>query len=410
VPTTAQLERNLRTYPLFAAVVHMPFFVPIVVLFWEDNGLDMLDIFVLQGLFAVAMGVLEVPTGMIADRVGKRTSLLWGCAIAIAALVVYACGHSFGVFLVAEVLFALALALFSGADTSLLYDSLKALGREDEYTAREGRARAWQMLSIAGSTLIGGFIGAVSLRGALWATVLGPVLGLLVARRFVEVQPRAADQSLRAAWAGYLELLRATLKLVRKHALVRRLLLFQAVFTGTSTWLLWMYQPYMGHVGWPIWAFGAGFAAFNLFAAFSSHRAQRVAGRLGPHRTIVLLILLQALPPLFMANTTAGWGVLLIFGHQAVRGIARPVLAGRILSQVWADKRSTVLSVSSLFSRIFFAMSAPIVGAAAREMTIPDALLFQAVCTAVILAALFEAYRRTPPKYFAVKASVRRRQ
>ncbi len=410
MPTRAQLERNLRTYPLFAAVVHTPFFVPVVVLFWEDNGLDMFDIFALQGLFAVAMGVLEVPTGMVADRVGKRTSLLWGCAIGVAAVTVYALGRSFAVFLVAEILFALALALFSGADTSLLYDSLKALGREDEYTAREGRARAWQMLSIAASTLLGGFLGALSLRGALWATLLGPILGLLVARRFVEVQPRGADTTFAVAWAGYVGLLRETLKLVRRHVLVRRLLLFQAVFNGTATWLLWMYQPYMGHVGWPIWAFGFGFAAFNLFAAFSSHRAEDVARRLGPHRTLVLLVLLQMLPPLLMANTTAAWGVALILGHQAVRGIARPVIAARILSQVWADKRSTVLSVSSLFSRIFFALSAPLVGMAAREMDLPDALTFQAVAVAVLLAGLFEAYRRTPPKYFQVKDSVLRRQ
>jgi MFS family permease len=76
MPSRAQLEQNLRTYPLFAAVVHTPFFVPIVVLFWEDNGLDMFDIFLLQGLFAVAMAVLEVPTGMVADRVGKRSTVL----------------------------------------------------------------------------------------------------------------------------------------------------------------------------------------------------------------------------------------------------------------------------------------------------------------------------------------------
>jgi hypothetical protein len=73
MPSRAQLEQNLRTYPLFAAVVHTPFFVPIVVLFWEDNGLDMFDIFLLQGLFAVAMAV---PTGVVADRVGKRSTVL----------------------------------------------------------------------------------------------------------------------------------------------------------------------------------------------------------------------------------------------------------------------------------------------------------------------------------------------
>ncbi len=410
MPSRAQLEQNLRTYPLFAAVVHTPFFVPIVVLFWEDNGLDMFDIFLLQGLFAVAMAELEVPTGMVADRVGKRTSLLWGCGIALVALAIYAMGSSFAVFLLAEVLLAGAIALFSGADTSLLYDSLKALDREDEYIDREGRARAWQMASLALSTLLGGFIGAASPRAALWATLLGPVLGFLVARRFTEVQHREADTSFREAWTGYVDLLVATARLVRKHRLVRTLLIFMAVLTGSSTWLLWMYQPYMGHVGWPVWAFGAGFALFNLFAALASRGAESIHRRLGTRRTIILLIVLQALPPLLMAETTAGWGVLLILGHQAVRGISRPVINARILEYVWPDKRSTVLSMSSLGSRAFFALSAPIVGVAARELVIENTLRFQAILVAVILAAVFEAYRRTPAKYFRVKESVRTKQ
>lgn len=111
-----------------------------------------------------------------------------------------------------------------------------------------------------------------------------------------------------------------------------------------------------------------------------------------------------------MAETTAGWGVLLILGHQAVRGISRPVINARILEYVWPDKRSTVLSMSSLGSRAFFALSAPIVGVAARELVIENTLRFQAILVAVILAAVFEAYRRTPAKYFRIKESVRTKQ
>lgn len=69
-----------------------PFFVPVIVLFWNENGLDSLDIYLLQSLFALAVVLLEIPTGLLADRVGRRASLLAGSAMLVLGQAVYASG------------------------------------------------------------------------------------------------------------------------------------------------------------------------------------------------------------------------------------------------------------------------------------------------------------------------------
>ena len=77
----AGAERNVFLYKLLSLVQFLPFMLPVIVLFWQENGLDMFDVYILQGVFALFIVLLEVPTGMVADRIGKKTSLLWGLGV-----------------------------------------------------------------------------------------------------------------------------------------------------------------------------------------------------------------------------------------------------------------------------------------------------------------------------------------
>jgi MFS family permease len=406
----ALLERNLRVYPLFQAIAFTPVMLPVIVLFWEENGLDLFDVFALQGIFAVAVVLLEVPTGMVADRLGKRASLLGATALLSLGMLIYALSHGFGLFLLAEIVFALGAAMLSGADSSLLYDSLKALGRQEDYKRLEGRARAMQMMAFAGCNLLGGVIGSYSYRATVWVSLVGPLIGFLVAWRFTEVQHREASSSMADALRGYRDLMTQAARFVRKHALVRWQIGFLAVLTGSATWLLWLYQPYMQLVGLPVWAFGVAFAGFGLFAAAASSVAHRIDDRFGQRGTLILLMMLQIAPPLLMAIFVHPAGVLLILGHQAVRAVARPIIGDRLLRYTWADKRSTVLSIASLASRLFFAATALIIGVVAKVLDLPGVLLFQGLALAVLLNVMWLLYRRIPPKYFAVKHSVVQKQ
>lgn len=400
-------ERNLWRYPLFSAVAHTPFFLPTIVLFYKDNGLNMFEVFMLQGLFAIAVVFLEVPTGMIADQLGKRQSLLSGSLINAAGFAYLAMGSTFVDFFVAEIILAVGISLLSGADSAMLYDTLKSLGREEEYKRREGQAKSWQMVSFAAANLFGGFIGAYSYRAAIWCSVIGPLLAFVLAWGFVETGRSAEEkQDLRSALDSYKRLLGQSLRFVRKHQLVRWYILFFAIITGSSTWLLWLYQPYMKFSGLPVWAFGGAFALFNLFAAFASHQAHAFEQRMGPGGSFVAMAVMQIAPLVALGLLVTPMSFLFILGHQAVRGVARPVVSDHILRYTYADKRATVLSINSLMVRLFFALTAPLVGWIANVSTMSASLLWQAALLTLFFVALWFLYRRIPTKYFAIKSSV----
>jgi predicted MFS family arabinose efflux permease len=380
--------------------------LPVIVLFFEENGLSLSDIFLLQAAFGIAMVALEVPTGMVADRLGKRTSLILGEAVLFVSMIGYASSDSFATFLAAELCMALGAALYSGAGSALLYDTLKALGREDEYTAREGRAKSAMMVSFAVSNLIGGFLGEWSYRATVWATAIGPVFATLTAFRFREVSVVAPAASFRGALREYGGLLGDATRFIRRHRLVRWQITLLAVLMGTTGWLLWLYQPYMEAAGLPVWAFGLVFAVFNLFAAWMSSKADAFEKRLGLRGAIAGLMGLQVLAPLLMSLVIHPASVLFALSHSAVRGLAQPILSGRILRYTFADKRSTVLSMASLFARLFFGVTAPLIGYVADRYTLEETLFFQAALLVLIFSWMFVRYATIPKKYFEVKESV----
>lgn len=220
---------------------------------------------------------------------------------------------------------------------------------------------------------------------------------------FEEVRKVQRAPSLKAEMAAYLGLIRDSLKFVRKQRLVRWHILFFAVLGGSSTWLLWLYQPYMSFCGLPLWSFGIIFALFNFFAAGMSAAAHRVSKRLGEKRTLGLLMGLQILSPILMGLVVTPLSFLFILGHQAVRGFMTPIMQDTVLRYTYADKRATVLSLCALSNRLFFVVTAPLIGLMGRDLSMPANLMSQGVILIVLLSALLWGYGRIPEKYFRVK-------
>ncbi len=76
------MTANPRLLVALAALQFTLFPIPIITLYWKDQiGLSLADIFLLQAVFGLAVVLLELPSGYVADRVGYRRSLLVGAAL-----------------------------------------------------------------------------------------------------------------------------------------------------------------------------------------------------------------------------------------------------------------------------------------------------------------------------------------
>ena len=104
--------------------------MPIGALFFAENGLDPFAIYLLQGVYSLSLALFEIPSGYLADVIGRRASLIIGSLLGTLGFVVLSFSHSLPGFLLAEIILGLGGSFISGSDSALLYDSLAAeIGR-----------------------------------------------------------------------------------------------------------------------------------------------------------------------------------------------------------------------------------------------------------------------------------------
>lgn len=70
-----KLKSNIWKFYLFDIFAAMIFAVPIIVLFWQDNGLSLTQVMILQSIFSLMIVILEIPTGYFADIYGRKNVL-----------------------------------------------------------------------------------------------------------------------------------------------------------------------------------------------------------------------------------------------------------------------------------------------------------------------------------------------
>lgn len=137
--TSRQLERNLKLFILFRLFYTARFYYPVFTVLFLDYGLSLEQFAILNIVWALTIVIAEVPSGALADIVGRKRLLVFAASLMVVelALIVFApIGASsllFLMFLGNRICSGLSEAAASGADEALVYDSLKALGREKDW-------------------------------------------------------------------------------------------------------------------------------------------------------------------------------------------------------------------------------------------------------------------------------------
>lgn len=355
---------------------------PIIVVFWQENGLNMTQVMLLQSLFAVAVVLLEVPTGYIADTFGRRKTLLSAGVFMTLGMAVYSLGHTFPEFLLGETIWAIGVSLVSGADSALLYDTLIELGMEGEYQRLWGNATSLQMVAAAIAAVLGGFLGDIFLRLTLYAQVPVIIFAIPVAYSLREPEHHQSVEEEEAA--GLREILESGFR----DRSLRWLMLYAAVIGAGLTTSLWLYQPYFQLTGLDVASFGLIFAGFNIVSAASSKYAYPIEDRLGKRNSLLLLSGLLVFSLAAMSSYVYAFSFAFIFLQQFARGFSRPVISDYINEMVSSDRRSTLLSAKSLLTRISSAALMPGIGYVTDVFSLTQALSLLAVIVMVMASLL----------------------
>lgn len=375
-----KVKQNINRFYWFKTVSAMSFFLPIIVLYWQNNGLSMTQIMLLQSVFAILVVALEIPTGYVADMWGRRKTLILSSAAIMIAYAVYALSGMFWQFLVGEIMFAIGISLLSGSDAALLYDTLQEDNREEEYKKIWGKALFYMMVGIAFSNIIGGFLGQINYILPLWLSVIAMCILILIA--FSLREPTRHKLIVKKGHVQeLLRILRVTLLDDNK---LKWFIWYIAVIFSFYQSALWFYQPYFSLIGLDIVHFGLVFASFQVVAAFSSKYAHLIEKKLGMRNSFILLFVLVFSGFFLMGSFVYWFSFTFAFMQQFIRGFSKVIVSDYINKHIDSSRRATVLSIQNMANSLFYALFIPFAGYVADVLSLLQAFFFIGTMSLVV--------------------------
>ncbi len=382
------IASNIWKLYVLQALTQALFIIPIIVLFWQSYGLNLQQIMLLQSGFALTVFVLEIPTGYLADRWGRRNTLILGCCFGFVAYLTYATGQTFWHFLCAEILIGIGSSLLSGTVEAMTYDTLLELGREREYRKVAGNQAFFEFNTEAASGILGGLLGAISLVLPLWLTAIPMACAIFIAVSLQEPKRHTLHEPkhLKAIF-------RTSAHALFWHPGLRMIIMTFGLISSLSLILFWFFQPYQNLVDVPIALFGITHAVTLVAGAFAAKSVSWFEKRVDDRLLLIIPAFMTVICFLSLSLPPAPFLLVFFLISRLSWHFVGPLSADLINRMTSSDVRATVLSVRSFFSRLLFVCASPFVGALADARGIPHALFVSGIIGGVVILFVFVSTR-----------------
>jgi MFS family permease len=359
-----KINRNLVLLYWFNFFKSLQFFGAVAVPFYLYRaGLDYTRMFLLETIFSIGMFAFEIPTGVVADRWGRKISLFLGSCFFGAGFLLFGIFTAYPILIIAEVICAVGMTLLSGADRAIIYEILKE-GHEENKAATvmaryDAYGTAGSLLAFpAGSLFVGrnlvNYKTALGLVFVATAVAIG-ISGLIVLWVKEGKYEKSGENGIRQGLEGFLYIFR--------HQRLRIFSLNFAFVSSLTFFMFWLYQSLLLQNKFPLAWQGFIASGFNLTAILLLLFTPIAKRRIGIKNTLflsslipgILYISVSFIPGFIMA-------IIAIFGVTNLKMFRAPMLNALMNDYIESSNRATVLSGVSIIERIATALLYPLVG------------------------------------------------
>jgi len=357
-----KIKSTVWRYYLFCFLKDFAFFSAVLVPFFTEWGhISLGQVQILQSWFMLWIFLLEVPTGTIADYLGRKYSLALGAIVVAIAALIYGSVPRFEIFFLGEFFFAMGIALISGADSALLYDALKEEGKEQESKKVFGKAHSFHLLGIFISAPLGGFIASrFGLNAPMLFSAIPFILAALVAWSIKE--PTVHEKTSESK--RYIDITKKGFSYFRNHKTLRLLAFDAIVVSSAAYFVIWLYQPLFISMKVPVVYFGwfhALLVGVEILIASNFVRLEKFFGsgkaylRFTAIITSTAFFMVAAFPNIIT--------VVLLIILAGSFGLTRLELMFAYMNRfIPSEQRATVLSSISMFRRFALVLLNPVIG------------------------------------------------
>lgn len=409
-------DRIVRTYIALTllSTFASSFIWGINTLFLLDAGLTITQAFVANAFFTVGQVLFEIPTGIVADTRGRRTSFLLGTATLFVTTVAYLwlwqIKGPMWAWAVVSILLGLGFTFFSGATEAWLVDGLNASGFKGELDGVFAKGAIANGVAMLTGTVAGGLVAQFSNIGVPYIMrIVALGVTFLVALFFMHDEgfsPKKGD----SLFVEVRDVVKSSVEFGFRNAPLRWIILSAPFSGGVAIFAFYAMQPYLLE----LYGESGGYAIAGIAAAIVAG-AQIAGGLLVPHagrvfkrRTSLLIAGMAVSSASLLLIALAGnfWLVLLLLAAWSVVFAAiGPIRQSYVNGIVPSEQRATVLSTDNLLNSAGGMVSQPGLGKIAEVWGYPASYLGSAVFQILALPFLLLA-RREKSKSDVIRSDI----
>lgn len=411
MPVTFGKDLQYFKFCAYGFFKNLRFFEPFLLLFFLEKGLSFLEIGTLYAIQEITINIFEIPTGVLADSLGRRRSMISAFVFYIISFVIFYFSASYFLFVVAILFYAYGDAFRTGTHKAMIFEYLKIKGWQDQKVHYYGHTRSWSQMGSAVSALLAG--GIVLYTNNYSAVFLYSVIPYVLDLILMSTYPAALDGQRRQLHKGeIIANFRSTIAdFIQsfRHLGILKAILSQAVYTGYYKATKDYVQPVIKTLALSLPFFvyletkqrsailvGIVFSFIYLLTSFTARYAGRFAARfndLGRPLNVTMLmgLITGAASGLLFHFHYYLFAVVLFAGIYLVENLRKPIGISIVADRLEKDVLATALSAESQAETLFAAMLAPLLGLFADLWGVGMALF----SVSILLVLVFPLYSAT---------------
>jgi MFS family permease len=379
-------ERNIKLLRWHSFFVDFSLWAPLAIIYFANvSGSYTLGL----SIFSITMlssAAFELPTGFLSDKYGRVKTIIFGSLSFFIGAIFYAIGLNYWFLVLGAIAQGLGRAFYSGNNDALLYDNLASVDKIDEFSEFNGKIGSMSQLALAISAGFSALVAFFPISFLLWISTIPQLICLILSLELVEVE--IIDKEIGNIFIHIKE----SFKNFISNFKLRQLSLVSIISFGMGE-AGWYFRSAFINTIWPTWAVGFAQVLSNIGATISFKFSGKIIKKYSAIKALVVdqiysksidfisLLFPGVWSPGLMSSTSLGYGVSCVAENKLLQ------------TEFTHKQRATMGSLNSLFSSLFFAIFAVILGILADRYGVRNALLIQTVLSCIIFIPFYRFYK-----------------
>ena len=382
-----RIKENIRLDYFYRFFSNFSITSAIWVLYLGYKGMNLIQIGLLESIFHITGLIFEIPTGAIADLLGRKKTIVIGRVLSLVACLIVMFSNNFIYLAIGFSIDALSYNLNSGSEDALVYDSLKILGKENEYEKILGRYNL--IIEVAGgiAVFIGGALANISFTLSYAAAIFINLISLFFSLRFFEVLNK--EKEVRGSLKETLrEHFKGSYFILKENKRLRKLLVFFPLVSVFSATVFFYGQQYFSDSGLSKIQISLIFLANGIFSGLGSLLSSKI-NRALKEKGYLFIPLGISVSIILFSLADYKFGIFSFCFIGFFTAMLYPISSNMINELIPSKMRATIISIDSMIFSIGMVVLFPIAGVIGEYISLRFAFLIIGIIISILGSVIF---------------------